>query len=100
MPEPTGPGSREFLTAVLLPGAERSFAAADVEGSPAPWWMGCRWAGARAKPNAVMARPWCGHSMPGSGPPDGRWLVSVYCAAPINSGKSIGRACQRLRAAV
>jgi len=25
--------SREFLTAALLPGAERSFAAADVEGS-------------------------------------------------------------------
>ena len=68
--------------------------------APAPWWMGCRWADARAKPNAVMARPWCGHSMPRAGPPAGRWLVSMCCAAPINSGKPIGRACQRLRAAV
>jgi hypothetical protein len=34
MLEPTGRGSREFLPAALLPGAERSFAAAEVEGSP------------------------------------------------------------------
>ena len=34
MLEPTGPGSREFLPAALLPGAERNFAAAEVEGSP------------------------------------------------------------------
>ena len=48
MPEPTGRGSREFLTAALLPGAERSFAAADVEDSPCSvvdgvpvgWWEG------------------------------------------------------------
>ena len=34
MPEPTGRDSRELPTAALLPGAEPSSAAADVEGSP------------------------------------------------------------------
>jgi hypothetical protein len=35
--------SREFLTAALLPGAERSFAAADVEGSPCSSGCPRRW---------------------------------------------------------